>query len=345
MEELRKDLLDLVNTPGPSGWEKPVARIVQKRISPYVSKVEIDGMGNVIAVKPGPERAPLLMLSAHMDEVSMVVTSIKDGFILFEYVGTINPAAVVGHPVMVLTQRGEVPGVVCSPSVHLAQPGGKLWIDVGARVNLVEPGDPIIFDTTPRWLDDERKILASKAVDDRAGCAVLIDTARNLADVNLEVTLVFAFTVQEEVGARGAQFVARNIHPTWAIAIDNNYAVDLWAGPELAFPLGSGPIIRRFESIKPGRGMYINFPDAELVRGLREAGKSANLPVHVDARFNVYTDAAGAYEVWSDIKSTSVTIPRRYSHSPYEVTHLDGIKNTVILLCEYLKKIGGKKNA
>ena len=259
MEKLCQDLLDLVNTPGPSGREERVGYLIKERINPFVSKVKFDEMGNVVAIKQGPEKAPVIMLLAHMDEVSMVVTSTKDGFVLFDYVGTINPAVVVGHPVLVLTQKGNAPGVVCSPSVHLGQPEGKFWIDVGSRVDLVEPGDPIIFDTTPRWLDIEKKILASKAIDDRAGCAVLIDIARNLADVNLNVTVVFAFTVQEEVGARGAQFVARQIHPNQAIAVDNNHALDLWAGPELAFPLGSGPVIRRFESIKPGRGMYINF--------------------------------------------------------------------------------------
>lgn len=336
MQELRKDLLDLVQTPGPSGFEGQVAKMCSERIKPYVSSVEIDGMGNVIATKQGPAGAPVFMLMAHMDEVSMVVTYADDGFIRFEYVGSINPAVVVGQPMLILTESGPVPGVVCSPSVHLAQSVGELWIDVGGRAHLVEPGDPIIFDTVPRWLDDEHKILATKAADDRTGCAILIDTARQLADTELDVTVVFAFTVQEEVGARGAQYVARNIHPTWAVAVDNAYAMDPGAGPKVAYELGTGPVIRKFESIKPGRGMYINFGDPELIKGLRAAAKASDLPVYVDARFNLYTDAAGAYEAHSDIKCTSLTVPRRYSHSPYEVTHLDGIKNTVALLQRFL---------
>ncbi|HYB19278.1 MAG TPA: M20/M25/M40 family metallo-hydrolase [Thermodesulfobacteriota bacterium] len=337
MEQLRSDLLDLVQIPGPSGYEGEVAKWISPKIQPYFSKVEIDGMGNLLAIKEGPPGAKVFVAMAHMDEVSMVVTYAGDGFIRFDYVGSINPAVVVGQPVRVLTQSGPIPGVVCSPSVHLGQRVGELWIDVGPRANRVEPGDPIIFDTTPRWLDDEKKVLATKAADDRTGCAILIDTARRLANMDFGITLIFAFTVQEEVGARGAQHVARQIHPTWAVAVDNAYAINPGAGPDKAFPLGTGPVIRRLESIKPGRGMYINFGDPELIKGLRAAGQAAKLPIHVDVRFNIFTDAAGAYEAFSDIKCTSLTVPRHYSHSPYEVTHLDGLKNTVTLLGTYLE--------
>jgi len=344
MEELRRDLLDLVQTPGPSGFEGAVAQLIQERISPYVSEVTLDAMGNLIATKSGAPGAPVFLLMAHMDEVSMVVTYTGEGFVRFDFVGSINPAVVVGQPILVLSRSGSVPGVVSSPSVHLGQEAIEPWIDVGSRIDQVEPGDPIIFDSTPRWLDDDQKVLAAKAVDDRSGCAIVIDTARQLAKDYLDVNLVFAFTVQEEVGARGAQFLARRLHPTWAVAVDNAYARDPGAGPEKAFPLGTGPVIRRFESIKPGRGMYINFADPELVQGLREAAEKACLPYHVDVRFNIYTDAAGAYEVLSDIKCTSVSSLRRYSHSPYEVTHLEGLNNTVKLLTTFLRMKWERRN-
>ncbi len=337
MEQLRRNLLELVQVPGPSGFEGPVAECIHKKIEPYVSRVEMDGMGNLLAVKKGPPGSSVFILMAHMDEVSMVVTYCGDGFIRFDYVGHINPAVVVGQPVKILAQSGPIPGIVCSPSVHLSQNVGSLWIDAGPRIDRVEPGDPIIFNTTPYWLDEGEKVLASKAVDDRTGCAVLIETARRLANLDLGITLIFAFTVQEEVGCRGAEYAARRIHPTWAVAIDNAYAIDPGAGPDKAVPLGTGPVIRRFESAKPGRGMALSFSDPELVQGLRAAGKGANLPIHVDARFNLYTDASGAYEAFSDIKCASLTIPRRYSHSPYEVTHLDSLQSTVTLLCGYFE--------
>jgi putative aminopeptidase FrvX len=335
METLRQDLLDLVKIPGPSGFEGEVADWIEARIKPHVTRVERDGMGNLIAVKEGPAGAPVFMLMAHMDEVSMVVTYAGDGFIRFQDVGTIDPACMPGQPVLVLTQSGPIPGVVCSPSVHLAQGNLPLWIDVGPRIDRVEPGDMIVFDTTPRWLDDDQKVLATKAADDRTGCAILIETARRLSREDLKLTLVFAFTVQEEVGARGALYAARQIHPAWAVAVDNSYATNPGTGPDKGVPLGTGPVIRRFETNKPGRGTFINFGDPELIRKLREAAKKAGIPVHVDARYNLFTDASGAYEAFSDIRCTSLTVPRSYSHSPYEVTHLDGLEHAVGLLCAY----------
>src|SRR5512137_1163102 len=112
MEMLRQDLLDLVKIPGPSGSEGQVADWIEARIAPHVTRVERDGMGNLIAVKEGPTDAPVFMLMAHMDEVSMVVTYAGDGFIRFQDVGTIDPACMPGQPVLVLTQSGPIPGVV-----------------------------------------------------------------------------------------------------------------------------------------------------------------------------------------------------------------------------------------
>lgn len=343
MEQLRKDLLDLVAIPGPSGFEQEVARTIQEKIEPYISRVEVDEVGNLLAYRDAPkDDSPVLMIMAHMDEVSMVVTSTHGGFARFEFVGSINPAAIVGQPMLILTESGPVPGVTCSPSFHLSQKIERPWLDVGGRINLVEPGDPIVFDTAPRWLDDDRKILACKAVDDRSGCAVLIDTARRLQNTELDFRVIFTFTVQEEVGARGATYAARAMHPKWVIAVDNAYATDAQLGPDIAMALGTGPVIRRFEMLKTGRGTYINFSDPQLVKLLRRAAEQAGLPYEVDARFNLYTDAAGAGRAWADIGATSVSAPRRYSHSPYEITHLESLQNEAVLLAAFLEAFGKK---
>jgi endoglucanase len=337
MGDMRQNLFELVQIPGPSGFENDVAKYIKKEIEPFISRIDIDGMGNLLAKKEGPEEAPIFLLMAHMDEVSMVTTYVKDSFVRFDYVGTINPSVAVGQPMLVITKERKIPGVVCSPSVHLSQTVGDLWLDVGSRGNFIEPGDPIIFDTKPRWLDDREKILASKSIDDRAGCAVLLDVARKLRDTSLKINLIFAFTVQEEVGSRGAEYVARHLHPAWAIAVDTSYAIDAFTDETKAIPLGEGPLIRKFESAKPGRGMAIQFADQQLVEALRLAEKEINIPVKVDARFNLYTDSSGVYEAFSDVKCTSVTIPRRYSHSPYEVIHLDSLEKTSSILTQYFK--------
>ena len=342
MEQLRKDLLDLVAVPGPSGFEQEVARTIREKIEPFAARVETDGIGNLLAYRDGPADSPLLMVMAHMDEVSMVVTSTHGGFVRFEFVGSINPAAIVGQPLLILTESGPVPGVTCSPSFHLGQKVDRPWLDVGGRIDRVEPGDPIVFDTQARWLDEDMKILACKALDDRSGCAVLIDTARRLKDTELGIRVCFAFTVQEEVGARGAFYAARAVHPKWVVAVDNAYATDAQLGRDMAMTLGTGPVIRRFEMLAAGRGTYINFSDPWLVKMLRTAAEQAGLPYAVDARFNLYTDAAGANGAWPDIGAASVSAPRRYSHSPYEVTHLDGLQNEAVLLAAFLESFGNK---
>ena len=133
-----------------------------EKIAPYALRVEIDEVGNLLAYKDGPANSPVLMIMAHMDEVSMVVTSTHGGFVRFEFVGSINPVAIVGQPMLILTESGPVPGVTCSPSVHLGQKLERPWLDVGGRIDRVEPGDPIVFDTAPRWLDDDMMTHLSK---------------------------------------------------------------------------------------------------------------------------------------------------------------------------------------
>ncbi|HXL03448.1 MAG: M20/M25/M40 family metallo-hydrolase [Firmicutes bacterium] len=337
--DLRHDFLELVRIPGPSGFEQPVADAIRNKIQSLVSTVETDGMGNLLATKEGPEGAPILALMAHMDEISMVTTDVRDGFVWFDFVVDINSAVTAGQPVVILTGKGPVPGVVRSPSTHLGQSLNSLWIDAGPRCAQVEPGDPIVFDTIPRWLDDEETLLASRAVDNRQGCAILLETARQLAEVELDVSVVFAFTVQEEVGCRGARHLAKTVYPKWAISIDTGYGADPEAGPGVGVPPDTGPVIRRFESVKPGRGMLMFFADRELVAGLRESADAAGIPYSLDVRFGLFTDAAGVYDEWSDIKCVSITVPRRYSHSPYEVINLNTMGQASELLTVFLRNL------
>ncbi|NLJ60307.1 MAG: M20/M25/M40 family metallo-hydrolase [Firmicutes bacterium] len=337
--DLRHDFLELVRIPGPSGFEHQVADVIRKKIQSHVSTVEIDGMGNLLATKEGPEGAPVVALMAHMDEVGMVTTDVRDGFVWFDFVVDINAAVTAGQPVVILTGKGPVPGVVRSPSTHLGQSLNRLWIDAGPRCAQVEPGDPIVFDTTPRWLDDDETLLASRAVDNRQGCAILLETVRRLAEVELDVNVLFAFTVQEEVGCRGARHLAKTVHPKWAISIDTGYGADPDAGPGVGVPLDAGPVIRRFESVKPARGMLMFFADRELVASLRESADDAGIPYGLDVRFALFTDAAGVYDEWSDIKCVSITVPRRNSHSPYEVINLNTMGQVSDLLTVFLRNL------
>ena len=309
MEQLRSDLLDLVQIPGPSGYEGEVAKWISPKIQPYFSKVEIDGMGNLLAIKEGPPGAKVFVAMAHMDEVSMVVTYAGDGFIRFDYVGSINPAVVVGQPVRVLTQSGPIPGVVCSPSVHLGQRVGELWIDVGPRANRVEPGDPIIFDTTPRWLDDEKKVLATKAADDRTGCAILIDTARRLANMDFGITLIFAFTVQEEVGLRGARVAAYAEDPDAAVVLECTAANEVPNRRDMSpsTQLGQGPAVTIMDN------SFI--ADPQLVEHFLSLAASKGIPVQVKQPNIGGTDAGAIQRTRRGVAAITLAVPARYIHS------------------------------
>jgi endoglucanase len=345
MDALKHDVLELVALHGPSGFEGPVAEWIRKRIEPCVTRVDVDGVGNVLATKDGPPGSPVLMFMAHMDQVSMVVTAIPDGFVRFDYVGSIYPACVVAHPVLILTDSGPVPGVVGSPSYHMGQTAlDNLWIDVGGRVDRVRVGDPIVFDSTPRWLDDEEKILAARSLDDRTGCAILLELARRLERVPLDATVIFTFTVQEEVFARGAQFAAKQVHPRWVIAVDGGTAKNPSIGPDANCPaFDDGLIVRRYETIKPQRGVLTYWADPELVRALARAAEKTGARIHYDARYNVYTDAAGATEAWMDIKCTTLSTPRRYGHAPLEIAHMDTLGNAVAVLDAFVRAEHGRR--
>jgi endoglucanase len=345
MEEFKRELLELVALNGPSGFEGPVAEYIRKKIEPFVTRVEIDGVGNVLATKQGPPGAPVLMFMAHMDQVSMVVTAIPDGFIRFDYVGSVYPACIVAHPLLVLTDSGPVPGVVGSPSYHMGQGNlDNLWLDVGGRVDRVRVGDPIVFDSAPRWLDDDQKILASRSLDDRTGCAILLELARRFKDVQLGVTVIFTFTVQEEVFARGAQYAAKMVHPKWVVSVDGGTAKNPSIPPEANVPaFDNGLGLRRYETIKPQRGVLTFWADPDLVRQITRAGERTRVPIHYDVRFNVYTDAAGSSESWMDIKCAALGTPRRYGHAPLEIVHLDTLGKAVAVLDDFLRTEHGKK--
>jgi len=334
---LKEYLLDLVKIPGPSGHEDRVAEYIKQNINSFVSQVNIDDMGNVIAIREGRSEGPRFMLTAHMDEVSMVVTRVEDQFVYFESVGTINKSISYSEPVKILTSSSQIPGVTCAPSVHLKQDLEEIWIDVGKRYQQIERGDPVVFDSRPRWLDDNETVLASKAVDDRAGCAILLALARELGSIELDAEIVFTFSVQEEISARGARYLVQHLKPDYLIGVDNNMANEPSESSKSTFPLGAGPVINRFEALKPDRGGFINFADQDLVEQLRASADSQNAQSFFDARFNVYSDAGGANEKLPTIKSTYVSAPRRYSHSPYEVTSLNGLEDTKETLLEYFQ--------
>ncbi|MBR2043998.1 MAG: M42 family peptidase [Clostridia bacterium] len=233
-----RDLLKrLCLADGVSGGEGSIAEIIKQEIDGYV-QYHTDGMGNIIAFKKGKNRAKnKLMLDAHTDEVGMIITSVtSDGFLKFETVGSINPSALLCRKV---TIEGKINGVIGTKPIHLCKGDEKenppkedsLYIDIGAAskeaaMSLVSIGDFATFKSDYTLMGDD--CVKSKALDDRIGCAILITLLKQEAEYDFYAT----FTVQEEVGCRGARTAAFAVSPDFAICLEATTAADIADLPE-----------------------------------------------------------------------------------------------------------------
>lgn len=230
-------LKTLCSLPGASGREDAVREYLIRRVNPH-AEYEVDALGNLLVHKKGAQRAKKkVMLAAHMDEVALIVTYItEDGYLKFSPVGGIDPRVLFGRGVFV--GEKQLPGVIGSMPVHLLEKDDlkkipdfeKLYIDIGASnaeeaAQVVQPGDIAYFDSVFVPFGERR--IKAKALDDRAGCAVLLE----MIESDLPYDLDFAFTVQEEVGLRGAGAAAYQLNPDYAIVVETTTAADIAGVP------------------------------------------------------------------------------------------------------------------
>ena len=227
-------LKTLCQLDGVSGWEDEVRDYILERVMPYASSVETDSMGNLIVTKKGKKTpARKILLAAHMDEVGIIVTRIADdGFVPFDFIGGVDRRVVIGKRGDI--GRGRVPGIIGSKPIHLLEKGEEktvpklddMYIDIGAATkeeaeNLVSLGvEGVFVDSVLEFGDG---FLKAKAIDDRVGCAAML----RLLEQELPCDCTFAFTVQEEVGTRGATIAAARVKPDVAIVLEGTTAADL----------------------------------------------------------------------------------------------------------------------
>lgn len=312
---------------GVSGAEGPVRAWIRERIEanppPGPWRMESDALGNLLVLVGEEKPGPRLMAAAHMDEVGLMITSIEDdGLLRFRPVGGIDPRVLPAQVVYIGEKR--VPGVVGSKAIHLQQPEERkkayrleeLYIDIGARsrseaegeVNL---GDRAVFDG-PFLLFGEGLVMG-KALDDRAGCLMLLELLRD----EWPAPFLAAFTVQEEVGLRGAQVAAYRLKPDAALVLETTSCADL---PDVkpsrqVTRLGAGPAISFRDRT--------SIADPELVRILVREAESAGIPwqwKHGTAGGN----DAGVIQVQrGGARVASLSLPCRYLHQPGNVLSLD----------------------
>ena len=333
----------LTEAVGVSGDEGEVRRLVRGQVEPLADEVHVDALGNLLAVRRGTARRRVrVMLSAHMDEVGLMLTGAgPDGFLHVASVGGIAPYHVVGKAFWV--GKNRVPGVIGMTPPHLSAPGDKrqtlgldqMRLDIGARtrdeaLERVRIGDRAAFATPLARLGDA---LSAKALDDRLGVAILIELFE-AAPANVD--LMATFSVQEEVGLRGAGVAAHRLDPQMAIAIDCSPARDLptWDGSEnTAYNtrLGLGPALYTADRA--------TVSDRRLLEHMQAAAKAAHLPCQLRQPGGGGTDAGSIHRVRKGIPSISVSVPVRYPHSPAGLIRIDDWRNTVLLLHAALSRL------
>ncbi len=340
MSELQDLLERLSNAHGASRYEGNVRQIIEEEVKPYVDEVKTDKMGNLIATKRGG--APAVMLAAHMDEIGLMIKYIDDkGFVYFTKSGGWFDQTLLNQRMIVHTEMGKLYGVIGSKPPHVMKEEDKnkpikaedMFIDVGATSKEdagkmgVKIGTPLTLDTEFKPLGNDR--VTGKAFDNRAGCAMLIWGLREMKDV--KATVYAVFTVQEEVGLKGAKTSAFGLNPDVALATDVSYTGD-HPGIEKkqsAIEIGKGPSITVSDA--EGRGIIV--PEIVL-RWLKEAAESNNIPYQLEVGAGGTTDASAIHLTRDGIPSGVISPPTRYIHSPVSVLSMSDLENSAKLVAK-----------
>lgn len=342
---LSKESLDffkeLVETPSPSGFEQPAARIYRKYASKFTSHVSVDVMGNSIAVlNPKAERK--IMLAGHIDQVGLIIKYINDqGFIYFEKIGGTDPIALISAKVQIYTKKGFVLGVIGRKAIHQLDEEEKkkvpkledLWIDIGAKnkedaLKRVSIGDSITLVSFFEPLMNN--LYVARGFDNKMGAFIIAETIKELSKEKIDFGVYAVATVQEELGARGAKAAAYGVNPEVGIAVDVNHSNDIPSvnkQKEGEIDMGKGPTI--------ARGGNIN---AVVFSGLVDIAKKNKISHQIDAAGSPTGTDANLMQVNKvGMATASVGVPLRYMHTQAEVLSLVDVESTIKLLVSYIK--------
>jgi endoglucanase len=313
----------IISTPGPSGYEKKIREIIQAEVEDYADEIRVDALGNLIIRKGSGDKK--FMLAAHMDEIGVIVTHVDDdGFVRFTNIGGVYPRYCLSGKVRFLNGTIGIIGSEDGNSAYSVPPLTKMYIDVGATSQKncpVRVGDVAAFE---RPYTDLGNRLVSKALDDRIGVAVMIETLRLLVDSPYQ--LYFVFTAQEEVGVRGATTAAYSINPDLGLALDVTSTGDTPKGITMAVSLGKGPAIKVKDS-----GMIV---DPRVVNWMVKTAEAAKIPYQLEVLESGGTDARSIQLTRAGVPAGCLSIPCRYVHSPSEMVDLNDVENAVKLLLQ-----------
>ena len=344
---------ELTALAGPSGHEREVALAFGKHLKAFTDEVALDPFGNVIGTVRGENARGAVMVSAHLDEVGLIVKHVEpDGALRVDLNGLIDERVLLAAQVDVWTRAGRVPGVVGTRSRHHLTPEdarrpietADLWLHVGAesagaaRALGVRVGDLVTY--RPNFQELGGGWIAGKALDDRAGLAVVLEALR-LLPRRLPFDLHVVGAAQEEVGSRGARVAAQSLAPHIAVSVDTV------AGAEPGTPLaraneiqGAGPVIRAWE------WMAGSLTGAAYHRGLfqrlQDTAESAGIAHQLDVA-RTWTDACGIASTGHGIPTAGIYIARRCAHSPCEIARLSDLEGAARLLAAFLGGLDGRE--
>lgn len=335
-------LKELCEADGVSGNEKAVRDILLREVQKVADDVKVDTMGNLIVYKKGKCSEKRIMMSAHMDEVGFIITGItEDGYLKFDTVGGIDTRVIISKKVRIGKKR--VAGVIGMKAIHLQKASEResvpairdLFIDVGAgskseTEKMVHIGEYAAFDTEYAEIGNER--IKAKAIDDRAGCAVLLDTLKQECKYDRYV----CFLVQEEVGLRGAQIAANRIKPDIALVLESTTCSDVFGSKEHEYATVSGG------------GVVVSFMDRSSIvdsdyrKWLYNSAEKAKIPVQYKKTTMGGNDAGAIHISGEGVKTASLSIPCRYLHSPAGVaakSDIDAMRKLVEIFIDRAEEV------
>ena len=326
---------ELVSLNAPSGFEDSVRNFIKENI-PFC-EVYTDSMGNLICHKKGNGKK--IMVAAHMDEVGLIITEITEkGFLKFSTLGGIDTAVLCSKKVLI--GENEVPGIVSAKAIHLQSKNEvntplkikDMCIDIGASdkevaEKLVKLGDYAVFDG--KYTPFGNNLVKSKALDDRVGCAIILELMKE----EYQSDMFFVFTVQEEVGLRGAQVAAFNIKPDIALVIEGTTCSDVYGSKphNQVTNLGGGAVMTAVDRAAISDKEYYDF--------IMKTASENNIKLQIKRTTMGGTDAGAIQRSTSGVKTAVLAVPCRYIHSPVSVMNIDDAESVYKLAKAVLKNI------
>lgn len=355
---LAQVLEELMLIPGLCGYEGRVRRRIMHDLDAMGLHHWTDRLGNLIATIEGDKNAPEIMLYAHMDQLGLIVRKIEaNGLIRVERVGGVPERALASQEVLLCVSEGkDVPGLIANKSHHATTPDEKyrvvpyqeLYVDAGfssadeALKAGIDIGTPVVYRPHCVKLADDR--IAGTSVDDRAGCAVVLEVARALIEIKRHPTVHIVFSVQEEFNLRGAVTAAQTLMPDIAIQIDLILANDT---PDMAsrgdIKLGGGPAMGLYSF--HGRGtLNGTIPHPAIVALMERAAKQAKIPLQRSVHIGALTESSYVQLIGSGVAVIDMGFPCRYTHSSLELCDVNDLVQLSALLTAAITSVDAKFN-